>query len=204
MMDFSLGQYLVFAGVAVMTVGLVVYIKDTLQGKTKPNKVTWLIWGIAPLIGAVAAYSDGVRLAALPVLATGLGPLAVFAASFINKNAYWKLEKLDYICGAIAILALVLWQITDEPIVAIIFALLGDTLATLPTVMKSWRFPETESGAAYITAVFGVGTSFLVLQSWNFSEWAFPAYLVFVNGLIAIGIYRKNLMSFIGFITQKG
>ena len=64
-----MGQYLVFAGVAVMTVGLVVYIKDTLQGKTKPNKVTWLIWGIAPLIGAVAAYSDGVRLAALPVAA---------------------------------------------------------------------------------------------------------------------------------------
>ncbi len=192
-MDFFIGQYLVFAGIAAMTVGLVVYTRDTLEGKTKPNRVTWFIWSIAPLIGAIAAYSDGVRLAALPVLATGLGPLVIFVASFVNKNAYWKLEKTDYICGVISVLALALWYVTKEPVVAIIFAIISDALAALPTLIKSWRFPETESSAAFITAAFGTVTSFFVLQSWQFSEWAFPAWLVFINVLIALVIYRKTL-----------
>lgn len=189
----GMGQYLVFAGIAAMTVGLLVYTRDTLQGKTKPNRVSWLLWSIAPLIGSVAAFSDGVRMAALPVFIIGLGPLVVFVASFVNKNAYWKLEKSDYVCGLVSLLALVLWQVTNEPVVAIVFAILSDALAALPTYIKSWKFPETESGITYAATAFGAGTSFLVLQNWNFSEWAFPAWLVCMNAALALVIYRKTL-----------
>lgn len=194
-MDFSFGQYLMAAGIAAMTVGLFIYTKDTLQGKTKPNRVSWLLWSIAPLIGSVAAFSDGVRMAALPVFVIGLGPLVVFVASFVNKNAYWKLEKSDYVCGLISFLALVLWQVTNEPVVAIVFAILSDALAALPTYIKSWKFPETESGIAYATTAFGAGTSFLVLQNWNFSEWAFPAWLLCMNAALALVIYRKGIFN---------
>ena len=126
-------QYLVFVGAIVMFGGVLSYTWATLRGETKPNRVTWLLWSIAPLIGTAAALSDGVRLATLPVLVAGVSPLMVFVASFVNKKSYWKLEKLDYICGSIAILALILWRITDDPIVAIQFAILSDALAALPT-----------------------------------------------------------------------
>lgn len=192
-MDVTLGQYLMVAGIIAMAVGLVIYTKDTLEGKTKPNRVSWLLWSIAPLIGSVAAFSDGVRLAALPVFVIGLGPLVVFVASFVNKNAYWKLEKSDYACGLVSLLALVLWQVTNEPVVAIVFAILSDALAALPTYIKSWKFPETESGITYVATAFGAGTSFLVLQNWNFSEWAFPAWLLCMNAALALIIYRKTL-----------
>jgi hypothetical protein len=36
-------QYLVLVGAAVGLLGLIPYIKDTLIGKTKPNRVTWLM-----------------------------------------------------------------------------------------------------------------------------------------------------------------
>jgi hypothetical protein len=193
MMDFSFGQYMVFAGIAIMTAGLVVYTRDTLQGRTKPNRVSWLLWSIAPLIGSVAAFSDGVRMATLPVFLIGLGPLVVFVASFVNKDAYWKLEKSDYACGLVSLLALILWQVTNEPVVAIVFAILSDALAALPTLIKSWKFPETESGIAYATTVFGAGTSFLVLQNWNFSEWAFPLWIVCMNIVLVVVIYRKSI-----------
>ena len=60
-------QYLVFVGAGVQLLGIAAYVKETLRGKTKPNKVTWLMWSIAPLIATFAALSDGVTLAALPV-----------------------------------------------------------------------------------------------------------------------------------------
>ncbi len=54
-------HYLVFVGAAVNLFGHFSYIKETLKGNTKPNKVTWLIWSIAPLIATFAAISSGVK-----------------------------------------------------------------------------------------------------------------------------------------------
>ncbi|MEI7919425.1 MAG: hypothetical protein WCH65_04430 [bacterium] len=50
------------------------------------------------MIATVAALSDGVRRAVLPVFISGFGPFLVFISSFINKKAYRKLEKSDYVC----------------------------------------------------------------------------------------------------------
>ncbi len=174
--------------------GALSYIRETVQGKTKPNRVTWLLWSIAPLIGSAAAFSDGVRLATLPVLITGVVPLIVLVASFVNKESYWKLEKTDYVCGLFSVLALVLWRVTDDPVVAITFAIVSDALAALPTVVKSWRFPETESIEVYVTAIFGNATSFFVLKTGDFSEIAFPIYLVSINLLIFFALYRKRFI----------
>jgi hypothetical protein len=80
-----------------------------------------------------------------------LGPLLVFAISFVNRKSYWKLEKFDYICGACSLLALLLWRITKDPIIAIWFAIASDGSAAIPTIIKSWRYPDTESVEVYIT-----------------------------------------------------
>lgn len=85
------------------------YVIATLRGRVRPNKVTWLIWAIAPLISSAAAFSSGVSWAALPVFMAGFGSILVFIASFLNKGAYWGIERFDYICGAISLLALVAW-----------------------------------------------------------------------------------------------
>ena len=88
-------EYLVFVGAAVQLIGISDYIKETVKGNTKPNRVTWLLWAVAPLIATVAALTEGVRLSVLPVFMIGLGPLLVFIFSFVNKQSYWKLEKFD-------------------------------------------------------------------------------------------------------------
>ena len=143
-------QYIVIIGSIAQLFGVFLYIKETLKGNTKPNRITWLLWSIAPLIGVLAAIFDGVSpFAVLPVFMAGFGPLLVFIASFVNKNSYWKLEKFDYLCGLFSILALVLWYLTKLPVIVIIFAVISDLLAAIPTIMKSWLHPETESFYPY-------------------------------------------------------
>src|SRR6185437_6841760 len=136
-------QYLVLVGAAIQLYGIYDYIRDTLKGKTQPNRVSWLLWSIAPTIATVAALTAGVRWAVLPVFISGFGPFLVFLASFVNKNAYWKLERFDYLCGIFSILALIGWGITKDANVAIVFSILSDGTAALPTLIKAWRFPET-------------------------------------------------------------
>lgn len=184
-------QYLVFLGAAVNLGGAFFYIRNTLFGQTKPNKVTWLVWAIAPLIGTAAALAKGVTWAVLPVFMAGFVPLLIFLASFINKNAYWKLSKFDYACGLLSVLALVGWAITKEPNVAIALAVLSDGLAAVPTLVKSWQDPASESTAAYSTGIFNALTSFAAIKMWGFAELAFPINLI-ITDLLLIFIIRRR------------
>lgn len=169
------------------------YIWNTIKGITKPNRVSYFIWGVAPLIGGAAAISSGVTWAVLPVLLSGFSPLLVFLASFINPNSYWKLTRFDYACGATSILALVLWYVTEQPVVAIIFALASDFLAGIPTAIKAWKYPETETVSAYVTSGIGNALSFLVMKEFTFVNYAFPGYLVLYCIYLTFAILRKRL-----------
>ena len=86
-----LGAVLNFSGTAT-------YLIETLKGKVKPNKMTWLLWALAPLVAFSAEISQGVGLQSLLTFMVGFGPLLIFIASFINKEAYWKISRLDYFC----------------------------------------------------------------------------------------------------------
>jgi len=186
-------QYIVLIWATVQLIGIYFYVRETLLGKTKPNKITWLMWSVAPLIASAAAFSDGIRWAVLPVFMAGFAPLLVFIASFINPKSYWKLEIFDYICGAFSVLALILWAITKEPLIAIFFSIISDAFAATPTIIKSWKHPDTESSEAYTSGLFNSLTSFFALRTFGISELAFPIYLVLVNSSLIITIYRKRL-----------
>ncbi|MFA6460439.1 MAG: hypothetical protein WCV73_04315 [Patescibacteria group bacterium] len=130
-------KYLVLLGGTVQLIGIAYYIKETVRGNIQPNKASWLLWAIAPMITTLAALSKGVTWAVIPTFLAGLGPLLVFIASFVNHKAYWKLGKFDYLCALFSILALMLWGITSDPHIAILFAILSDTFAGIPIVVKS-------------------------------------------------------------------
>ena len=186
-------QYLVIVGAGFSLVGIVSYLKDTLSGRAKPNKVSWLMWAIAPAIAIAAAISKGVTWAVLPVFMAGFGPLCILVASFFSKKAYWKLTVFDYLCGVFSVLALILWVVTKDANTAIIFAILADGSAALPTLKKAWTHPETESAMIFITGTMGDLTAFAAIKYWIFSSYAFVTYLILINLCILFSIVRKRI-----------
>ena len=183
-------HYVVFFGFAINLLGTYAYARDTLLGKTKPNRITFALWSLAPFIAVAAALVDGVTWAVVPVFAAGFCPFIVFLSSFVNKQAEWKLGPFDWVCFIFSILALVLWKITDNPNVAILFAVLADGAAALPTIIKSWKYPETETAISYLAGGISVATSFFALKAFSFAELAFPLYAVVVCALIAFLVYN--------------
>ena len=92
---------------------------------------------------------------------------------------------------AAAVAGIVLWALTDDPNLAILFALVADLLAGLPTVIKSYRHPETESWIAYAISTLGFGMGVLAIQTFTFENYAFIGYLFLLNGLLALLASRK-------------
>ena len=84
----------IYLGTAIGAAGALVYLRDTLRGTTQPNRVTWLLWAVAPLLAAAVSLSEGAGLRALPTFMVGFMPLLIFIASFHNAAAVWKVRSV--------------------------------------------------------------------------------------------------------------
>jgi hypothetical protein len=176
----------IIIGTLIGAVGSVVYLINTVKGKVKPNRVSFLLWSIVPFIAFFAQIKQGVGLEALMTFSTGFMPLTVFIASFANKQAEWKLTRFDLICGILSIVGLVLWMITKVGNVAIFFSIVADGLAAIPTIVKAYKYPDTEIAWPWIATVFGVILTLLTLSTFTFANSGFILYILVVNMLIYI------------------
>jgi len=181
----------VIVGAVISFIGAVSYLVDTLKGKTKPNRVSWFIWALAPLIAFSAEISKGVGIQSLMTFMVGFNPLLIFLASFVNKKSEWRLGKLDFTCGALSIIGIVIWLVFEEGNVAIFFAILADGLAAIPTIIKSYYFPETENWFAFLTAAIAAALTLLTINMWNFAHYGFPVYILLVTVLLVLLIRFK-------------
>ncbi len=170
----------IFLGVAIGALGTAFYLRDTLRGTTKPNRVTWLLWAVAPLLAAAVELSDGVGLRVLPTFMVGFMPLLVFAASFRSQGAVWRVRRLDYACGLMSVVGTAVWLATRNGVLAICAAIAADFLAGVPTLMKSWSHPQTETVHTYVGAAVSMGILLLTIQHWTFEVAAFPAFILCV------------------------
>ncbi len=92
----------IFVGVGLQFLGGLSYLLDTIKGKIQPNKVSWFLWSLAPLIAFVAEVKQGVGIQSLATFIVGFVPLLVFFASFVNKKAKWQIGKFDILCGILS------------------------------------------------------------------------------------------------------
>ena len=193
-------HWLVIVSIFISIAGATAYIRDTFTGKTKPNRVSWSLWALAPLIGTAAALSASADVwVTIRIFLAGFIPLLVFSASFVNPKAYWKLTGFDFASGVCSLLAIVVWALVGSPIYAILLAAIGDGFAALPTIRKAWRYPETETGLTYIASFVSVLLIIPSIPEWNIENSAFQIYLLIVNTLLVFAVYRKRL----GFLKEK-
>jgi len=181
-----LPESLAIVGAILGALGGVYYLVETLAGKAQPNRVTWLLWGVFPLVIFVAQRVQGVGGISWVSFAAGFTPLLVFAASFFNRKAYWKSEPQDYLLMAAAMVGIVLWAITDKPNLALLFSLLADVLASVPTLVKAYRHPHSESWGAYALSALGFGISLMSIQTHTVETTAFAAYVFLLNAALAL------------------
>lgn len=166
--------------------GVVVYLIETLRGTSRPNRVTWFLWSLVPFIAFFAQIKQDVGYSSLLTFVSGFGPLLVFLASFINKKSFWEISRFDMVCGAIAIVGVVLWLVTRNPNLAILFSILADGAAASPTIVKSFKFPETESYLAFFGGGVGAILTLLTITQWQFENYAFPLYILFICSLLTV------------------
>src|SRR6266702_2946430 len=166
------------------------YTKSMLRHKAKPHRVTRLIVWLASF-AAVLGILHKANFAA-----------EVFASIFFVRATYLLVmsfiygvggtTKLDRVCLAIGILALIAYFVTGNGLIAILLGILADLICFIPTYVKIFYHPNSEDptfftieGFAALCGVIAVGSVQLGIL--------FPIYIVLCNIIILILIYRKRL-----------
>ena len=190
----TLAHWLVLISAFVSLNGAYAYIRDMFRGKSKPNLVTWGLWAFAPLIATGAALSVHADIwSTVRIFMSGFGPLLVFIAAFLVHQGFWVLSKFDYACGALSIVALIAWLLADSPILAILLAATADLFATLPTIIKAWKHPETETLYTYFVGLLTAGIVIPAIPVWNIENSAFQIYLLIANTALFFVVLRVYL-----------
>lgn len=179
-------EYFAIVGAVVSSVGGLYYFVETLRGRTQPNRVTWLLWWLFPTIIFVAQRVQGVEESSWLTFAAGFTPLLIVIASFVNRKAYWKTRPADYALMGAGFAGIVAWALTSDPNIALLFALVADFAAGVPTFIKAFRHPESESWVAYAISAAGFALGVLAIHRFSFEGSAFAIYLLLMNTVLAI------------------
>lgn len=192
-------EYWGYVAAIINLLGTISYLVAIANGKARPNRVTWFVLGLSPTIAFFSMLSQDVSLAqGAMTLSAGLGPLAILITTFFVKHPAWKIKRFDVMCGILAIVGLILWFITGKGNIAIMFSILAGGLAFLPTLIKSYKYPETESPWVFLVGLIAAIISLLTLTTWDFEQAAFMVYLVVVSASAFSLIYFK-----IGMINRQ-
>ena len=174
----------VIVGTLIGAIGSLFYLINTVRGRVKPNRVSFLLWSVIPLIAFFAQIDQGVGLESLMTFSTGFLPLTVFLASFANKRAVWRLTGFDLVCGVLSVVGLVLWLMTKVGNLAILFSIVADGIAAIPTVVKAYKYPDSEMAWPWLATVIGVILTLLTIKTYTFANSGFIIYILAVNMLI--------------------
>ena len=181
-MDYKIALGIVASGVGL--VGYVPYFRDIFRGTTKPHVFSWFVWG---LLTGIAFFVQLAKGGGAGSWVTGITAVACFViAGLALKYGEKGITTSDRLSFAGAILGIVLWQLTENPLTAVILVTLIDALGFLPTFRKAYHKPHEETASTFVFSSLKFAIGIIALQSLTLATWLYPASLVIMNGAFVV------------------
>lgn len=175
--------------------GYIPYIISIFLNKTRPERATWFIW---TLVGGLLAFSylfAGDHNTIWVPLGYFVGPFIVAILSI--KYGYSTWSTLDTICVTAAIISIIPWVLSKDPTFTLLLNVLIDSTGAIPTIIKTYREPETEDLTAWFIFFMANTLEVIAIQEWNVAS-TYPVYLFLLAGImvlfIAKGKFKKKTM----------
>lgn len=181
--------------------GFLPYILTTVQGKNRPNRATWWIWGILGLIQGFSYYYSGANNTIWVPVFYAVCQIITAILSLKYGEGGWT--RFDRFCLFGAGISLLLWWWFKSPFMALVFALVIDSLGALPTVFKSYYKPEEESCFSWSIFLIANTLNLTALENWSFELSAYPLYLFILSITIATLLYYNQLKKILSFYRKR-
>jgi hypothetical protein len=166
--------------------GVMPYIRDIHNGKVHPHILSWTGWAFITGLGGFAMLAEGSQWAVSILFANMAACLVIAVYSIIKKLGVWSTTIYDFIFFSLGILGLILWQSLNLPILALVCAIIADFCFGVPTVIKTFKNPKSETYFAWLVASISGFFSLFAIKNFSFSELAYPLYLFLFDSLVLL------------------
>jgi hypothetical protein len=170
---------------------IIPYVRDVLAGSTRPNIVTWFLWTLIGAILSYAQYTAGASWTLALLVGATLSDLVVTILSI--RHGQRRYGWIDGGCFAVAMLAIIAWWWTSNPVAAIIVGVMAEICAASPTIRKAYHKPESETPIAYAMSTCAGVLSLVASTRYDLANVLYPAYAIVSSGLIAALSARQYL-----------
>ncbi len=179
-----------FIAVLLAIAGNVPYLRDMFRRRVEPHAYTWLVWSLVSGITFFGQVAKGAGVGALPTGASWIFTITIFLFSL--RYGLKHITKGDTIFLICALIGMVPWFITKDPIYSVIIAVTIDLIAFIPTIRKTRLHPNTETPTLYGANVLRHVLVLASLQAYNIATTLHSIAMIFTNSLMVLLIVSRK------------
>ena len=180
----SISTILIALSTTIILVSTAIYIISIVRGKAKPHRTTRVVILIIVTLSATSLWANGDRVAFWLASSYVVESLALFAFSIKYGMGGWS--KTDITSSGVAIVGIVLWQVTENPLVGLISSIVADFAGTFPTILKTYSQPRTEDWRFWALDTLASILTLSAVTTYAFQDVVYPVYLIFADGIVAL------------------
>lgn len=165
--------------------GYIPYIRDIIANKVKPHPYTWAIWTVLTAIAAFNQVKNGGGYSSLFFISTAMLVAITFILSL--RFGMGGASFIDRICLLLAGILLIYWVTSKDTHLSTVIAVIIDGIGTIPTLIKTYHHPDSETYIQWILAGIGGLFTILAVPRIDWVLFIYPLYIIAMNGAI-VGI----------------
>ncbi len=152
------------------------YISSIVKGTTKPHVFSWVIWGTTTFVVFLAQLEDHGGIGAWPIGVSGIITILIACLAY-GKRSDISITRSDWLFFMLAMTALLLWYLLEDPLWTVVVLTVVDTIGFIPTVRKVYHTPYSEP-LSFITLFFVRNILvILALEHYSVTTVFFPAVI---------------------------
>ena len=165
-------------------VGNVPYVKDVLDKKVQPHVYTWFVWSVVSGIIFFGQLAKGAGVGAIPTFASEIFTFIIFLLSL--RYGFKKITLVDTFFLFLALIGIGLWVAIKDPTLSVIIAVAIDLVAFVPTILKTWTYPRTETPLLYFMNVTRHALALLSLEAYNIATTLHSIAMITTNSIMTV------------------
>jgi len=168
----------------------IVYAKAIFKGEAKPHRTTRLILLLITSLATASLFAQHDTVAIWLAGVSTLQSILIFVLSIKYGMGGW--EKKDILCLFIALMGIVLWQTTKNPVIALYASIAADFTGMIPALIKTYQFPKTEIWTFYALDTVAAVFSMVAIKNFTLQEFSYPVYILIINLIMVLLIIRPH------------
>ena len=160
------------------------YVIDTIKGKTRPERVTWLIFSV---LGLIAFGSQLALGASWSLVFSGLDTAAsILVFVLAIKYGVGGHTRLDISALVVAGIGVIIAVVAKEPVISLLGVILADLSGMALTIKKTFISPKTETTVSWLLVATASLFGMLTIGKLSYGILLYPFYLMIANYSVPI------------------